>query len=167
VQVDFYQPERFDLRHTGPDGVAHRPVMVHGSVVGSIERVVAHLVEVHGGAFPAWLAPTQVVVLPVSDAQVPHAARFAERCVDRGLRARVAGLDGGSLGARIRAARLVPYHAVIGASEAGGDRVALRLRDGRRLDPLPAAEVVARVAALTGAHSLDLWDADARVPPGR
>lgn len=65
VQIDFHQPERFGLRYTGPDGEKHQPVMVHRSVIGSVERAVAHLIEVHGGAFPAWLAPVQLVVLPV------------------------------------------------------------------------------------------------------
>lgn len=64
VQVDFHQPDRFDLHYIGGDGDRHRPVMVHRSIIGSVERAVAHLVELHGGAFPAWLAPTQLVVLP-------------------------------------------------------------------------------------------------------
>ena len=144
VQVDFYQPERFDLHYIGPDGARHRPVMVHRSVIGSLERAVAHLIEVHGGAFPAWLAPTQVVVLPISDAEVPVAQAFQQRCRDAGLRVRVAGPELGSLAARIRSDRLVPYQAVIGAKEAVADRVALRFRDGRRLPAMPAAEAVAR-----------------------
>ncbi|MFJ2770863.1 threonine--tRNA ligase [Streptomyces sp. NPDC087300] len=160
VQVDFHQPERFDLRYVGPDGARHRPVMVHRSIIGSVERAVAHLIEEHGGAFPAWLAPVQVVVMPVSDAEVPGADAFVRRCVERGLRAELAGPEQGSLGARVRAARLVPYQAVIGAKEAVDDRVALRLRDGRRIDALPAAEVLARVEALVSAHGTALWDAD-------
>ncbi|MFD3683805.1 threonine--tRNA ligase [Nocardiopsis sp. NPDC058631] len=158
VQVDFHQPERFDLRYVGADGAGHRPVMVHRSIVGSVERAVAHLIEQHGGAFPAWLAPTQLEVLPISGDQVSHAEEFARRCAGLDLRARVSGPGRGSLGARIRAARLVPYQAVIGAKEAVDGRVALRLRDGRRLDPLPAGEVLERVGALVGAHSTDLWD---------
>ncbi|MFF5974504.1 threonine--tRNA ligase [Streptomyces sp. NPDC012769] len=158
VQVDFHQPERFDLRYIGPDGGRHRPVMVHRSVIGSVERAVAHLVEHHAGAFPAWLAPVQLAVLPVSDAARPAAARLADRCADRGLRAEVLDPDRGSLGARIRASRLVPYQAVIGPKEAAADQVSVRLRDGRRLDPLPAAELVARVRALVSAHSTELWE---------
>ncbi|MFD8249183.1 threonine--tRNA ligase [Nocardia sp. NPDC059691] len=158
VQVDFHQPERFDLRYTGADGVAHRPVMVHRSIIGSIERAVAHLIECHGGRFPAWLAPTQVVVLPVTEAQHCAAARFERRCRESGLRAAVAPPDRGSLAARIREHRLAPYQAIIGAAELTADRVALRLRDGRRLDPLPAAEALDRIAALLAAHSAALWD---------
>jgi threonyl-tRNA synthetase len=161
IQVDFHQPEQFDLRYIGPDAVSHRPVMVHRSIIGSVERVVAHLIERHGGAFPAWLAPTQLVVLPVSDTELPQATALVRRGIDQGLRAELAGPAQGTLGARIRAARLVPYQAVIGSREAADDQVALRLRDGRRLDALPAAEVLARIGALTGAHRVELWDTDA------
>ncbi len=157
VQVDFHQPARFDLRYVGADGLRHRPVMVHRSIIGSVERAVACLLEQHGGAFPAWLAPVQVAVLPVSDQEVGVAAGLVERCAGRGLRAELVGPDRGSLGARVRRARLVPYQAVIGPREAAEDRVALRLRDGRRLDPLASGDAVDRVAAVVGARSGALW----------
>nr|WP_167501333.1 threonine--tRNA ligase [Streptomyces malaysiensis] len=159
VQVDFHQPERFDLHYIGPDGARHRPVMVHRSIIGSVERAVAHLIEEHGGAFPAWLAPTQLVVLPISEAELEQAGEVVRRCEGLGLRAELAGPERGSLGARIREYRLVPYQAVIGAREAGEGQVALRLRDGRRLDPQPAGEALARIGALVGAHGTELWDA--------
>jgi threonyl-tRNA synthetase len=161
VQADFYLPERFGLSYIGADGDKHRPVMVHRSIIGSVERAVAHLIEVHGGAFPPWLAPTQLVILPVSGAELPQAAALLEQGTGQGLRAQIAGPEHGSLGSRIRAARLVPYQAVIGAREAAGGQVALRLRDGRRLDPRPAAEVLARIGRLIGARSTDLWDTGA------
>jgi threonyl-tRNA synthetase len=145
VQIDFYQPARFDLSYVGADGQRHRPVMVHRSIVGSIERAVAVLIEQHGGAFPAWLAPVQVLVLPVSDAEQDAATAFADRCVAAGLRTRVAAE--GSLGARIRDGRLVPYIAVIGPAEVSNDTVALRLRDGRRLDAIDTGEAVRRLSA--------------------
>ncbi|WP_281790251.1 threonine--tRNA ligase, partial [Streptomyces sp. MK37H] len=152
VQVDFHQPERFDLHYIGPDGARHRPVMVHRSIIGSVERAVAHLIEQHGGAFPAWLAPTQLVVLPISEAELARAEELVRRCDELGLRAELAGPDRGTLGARIREARLVPYQAVVGAREAADGRVALRLRDGRRLDPRPVGEVLARIDALVKSH---------------
>ncbi|MFK4868246.1 threonine--tRNA ligase [Streptomyces sp. CSMPJR101] len=161
VQVDFHQPEQFDLHYIGADGAKHRPIMVHRSIIGSVERVVAHLIEQHQGAFPAWLAPTQLVILPISDAEIPNAASLARRCAGLGLRARIDGPDRGSLGARIRDARLVPYQAVIGSREAADDRVALRLRDGRRLDPRPVDDVLGRIGALVGVHSTELWGDDA------
>ncbi|MFD8707995.1 threonine--tRNA ligase [Kitasatospora sp. NPDC059648] len=157
VQIDFHQPERFNLHYIGPDGAKRRPVMVHRSVIGSVERVVAHLIELYGGAFPAWLAPAQVVLLPISDAELPQAERLRQRCLELGLRAEVAGPGHGSLGARIREARLVPYQAVIGAKEAVDDRVALRLRDGRRLEAMPAEEAWSRIGALVADCSAELW----------
>ncbi|WP_405698871.1 threonine--tRNA ligase [Streptomyces coelicoflavus] len=157
VQVDFHQPEQFDLHYTGADGAGHRPVMLHRSIIGSVERAVAHLVERHGGAFPAWLAPTQLVILPVSDTELPNAMSLAQRCTRLGLRARIAGPDRGTLGARIRQARLIPYQAVIGAREAADDQTALRLRDGRRLAPQPVDDVLTRITALIATHTTDLW----------
>ncbi|RIQ32482.1 threonine--tRNA ligase [Jiangella rhizosphaerae] len=157
VQIDFHQPERFGLEYVGADGERHRPVMVHRSIIGSLERAVAQLIEVHGGAFPPWLAPVQVVLVPIGPEQHETARAVAGRCLDAGLRVEVAGADHGSVGARVHAARLAPYVGVVGAREAGADELALRLRDGRRLDALPVAEAVARIAARVTAHAVDLW----------
>ncbi|MFF0437060.1 threonine--tRNA ligase [Streptomyces sp. NPDC004327] len=157
VQVDFHQPERFDLQYIGADGAKHRPVMIHRSVVGSVERAVAHLVEHHAGAFPAWLAPVQLAVLPLSDAEHDSAAALVARCTALGLRADLLSPARGTLGARIRASRLTPYQVVIGPKEAAADEVSVRLRDGRRLDPMPAEELLERVRGLAGAHSVELW----------
>ncbi len=161
IQVDFYQPERFGLGYIGSDGARHRPVMVHRSIIGSVERAVAHLIEQHGGAFPPWLAPLQLAVLPVSAAELPDAHAVVRQATGLGLRCEVAEPDLGGLAARIRAARLVPYQAVIGAREAAAGLLAVRLRDGRRLGPMPAAQVLAGVAALAGAHRPGLWDGQA------
>jgi threonyl-tRNA synthetase len=159
VQIDFHQPARFDLHYIGPDGARHRPVMVHRSVIGSVERAVAHLLEEHGGAFPVWLAPVQLVVLPVSEAQEERAHDVVRRARALGLRAEAAGAGQGSLGARIRAARLVPYQAVLGEREAGGGLLAVRLRDGRRPGTLPAAELLRRIAERAARRGTALWDA--------
>jgi len=160
VQVDFYLPERFGLEYAGADGAGHRPVMVHRSVIGSAERALAHLIDVHGGAFPPWLAPVQLAALPVAEAQVPEAESVARQAADAGLRAIVARPQAGTLSARIHASRLVPYQAVIGAREAAAGQVALRLRDGRRRPALPAAEVLARIGERVAAHGTELWQAD-------
>jgi threonyl-tRNA synthetase len=159
VQIDFHQPERFDLHYIGADGAKHRPVMVHRSVIGSVERAVAHLVEQHGGAFPAWLAPVQLVVLPVADAQEERAHEVVRQAVGRGLRAELHGPGDGTLGARIRAARLVPYQAVIGDREAAGDLVAVRLRDGSRPGAVPVGELLERIAAGVAHRGTGLWAA--------
>src|SRR4051812_34336110 len=105
VQVDFHQPAQFGLEYVGADGAKHRPVLVHRSIIGSVERAVAQLIEVHGGAFPAWLAPVQLRLLPVSAAEVPYAREVLDRC--GAVRAEIA--SEGSLGARIRDGRLVPF----------------------------------------------------------
>ncbi|MFJ8043536.1 threonine--tRNA ligase [Kitasatospora sp. NPDC096147] len=157
VQVDFLQPERFGLEYTGPDGAAHRPVMVHRAIIGSVERAVAHLIEQHGGAFPTWLAPVQLAVLPLSAAELPDAEGLVARCLDAGLRAELSAPDRGSLGARIRRARRVPYQAVIGAREAAEGSVAVRLRGGRQVHGVPADELIARIGAVVAGRGADLW----------
>jgi threonyl-tRNA synthetase len=127
--------------------------MVHRAIVGSIERAVAQLIEVHGAAFPAWLAPVQLVVLPISDDEEEIAVQVARRASDRGLRVEVAHADEGSLGARIRENRLAPYQAVIGAREAAAGELAVRERDGRRHDPAPIAEVLDRIRQEADPHA--------------
>ncbi|CAL9467967.1 Threonine--tRNA ligase 1 [Streptomyces sp. enrichment culture] len=158
IQVDFHQPARFGLRYTDAGGRRRRPVMVHRSVVGSVERAVAHLIEVHGGAFPVWLAPVQLVVLPVGEAQEGRAYELVREALALGLRAEVAGPGRGTLGARVRAARLVPYQAVIGEREAAGDLVAVRLRDGRRPGGVAGAELLRRVAERARDRGGELWE---------
>ncbi|MFI0510373.1 threonine--tRNA ligase [Streptomyces sp. WSLK1-5] len=159
VQIDFHQPERFDLHYTGPDGNRHRPVMVHRSVIGSVERAVAQLVETHGGAFPVWLAPVQLVVLPVGEAQEERAVEVVRRAEARGIRADLSGPGDGTLAARVRAACLVPYQAVIGEREAGAGRAAVRLRDGRRPGAVPVGELLERIGARAGDRGAELWAA--------
>ncbi|WP_420847673.1 threonine--tRNA ligase [Natronosporangium hydrolyticum] len=158
IQVDLYQPAQFGLAYTGPDGARHQPVMVHRSVLGSIERAVAYLIERHGGAFPPWLAPTQLLVLPIAQPDQDAAAQLAALADDAGLRVRVAGPDRGSLAARVRADRLVPYQAVIGEAERAADAVALRLRDGRRLAPQPVGEALGRIKHLIEQRGVGLWE---------
>jgi threonyl-tRNA synthetase len=147
IQVDFYQPERFGLEYIGADGRRHRPVMVHRSIVGSLERAVGHLIDVHGGAFPAWLAPVQLVVLPVAEAELSYAQRIARQARELGLRAEVADSQDGSLGARIRSHRLVPYLAVAGSVEAAAGELSIRLRTGEKLPPRPAGAALAEISA--------------------
>ncbi|MGR6317192.1 threonine--tRNA ligase [Micromonospora soli] len=156
IQLDFDKPERFDLSYTDADGSRKRPVMVHRSLVGSMERLFAYLIEVHAGAFPAWYAPVQLVLLPVDDGQADAAVELARRAEAAGLRAEV---DlAGSLGARIRdaARRKVPYVGVVGPREAADGSISLRLRDGRGLDPMPAADALGLIGAVVAARSADL-----------
>lgn len=153
VQLDFYQPRQFDLGYLDADQTRQRPVMIHRSIVGSLERVVAHLIDTHQGAFPAWLAPTQVVVLPVTDHQLPAARVLVGQLLEADLRAELAGPDRGTLGARVRTHHRAPYLAVIGAREAADGQVSLRLRDGSPLDPMPARRAVDQIRASIDARS--------------
>jgi len=143
IQVDFFQPERFDLSYVDSAGEKQRPVMVHRSVIGGLERLFAHLIEVHEGAFPAWYAPVQVSVLPQGPAAGDAVVSFERRCVAAGLRAEVR--SEGSLALRVREAarRRVPYVAIIGDREVADGTVALRLRDGSSLPPHPVEDALA------------------------
>ncbi len=141
IQIDFAQPERFGLEYVAPDGDRHSPVMIHRSVVGGLERLVGHLIEVHQGAFPAWYAPVQLAVLPVGAQQSEAAHRFASDAMRLGLRAEVREHE--SLGHRVREASKVPFIAVIGEREAEVGAVSLRshagvLPEGAALDLIAA-----------------------------
>ncbi len=157
VQLDFNQPERFDLCFIGSDGARHRPVMIHRGVLSAMERLVAHLIEACDGAFPPWLAPVQVLVLPVADAHAGQAGAVADRARAAGLRAGCDPADA-TLGARIRRARQrrIPYIAVIGDREAASGVVALRLRDGRHLDGIPVERLISEVAGQVADRSAGL-----------
>ncbi|MEU7949548.1 threonine--tRNA ligase [Micromonospora chalcea] len=156
VQLDFDKPERFDLSYTDSDGRRKRPVMVHRSLVGSMERLFAYLIEVHEGAFPAWYAPVQLLLLPLDAAQADAAAGLARRAEAAGLRAEVD--HAGSLGARIRdaARRRIPYTGVVGPREAADGSLSLRLRDGRVLDPMPAVQALGLIGAVVASRSAAL-----------
>jgi threonyl-tRNA synthetase len=127
-------------------------VLIHRSVLGSMEWLFGHLIEVHNGAFPAWYAPVQLVVLPVSPAEIEAAQRFAEAAGDL----RVELHAEGSLGARVRDARRVPFVAVIRPREAAADAVSLRPR-GPEPVVRPAAEALAAVRAGCGATRTGAW----------
>jgi len=148
IQLDFQLPERFGLEYTGSDNKPHRPVMIHRAIYGTMERFIGFLIEHFAGAFPVWLAPEQVRVLPIADAQTPAARAFQERLRAAGIRA---ALDDRSdtLNYRIREAELqkVPYMAVIGARESEAGSVALRVRGaGRKQEVLTQDAFLERVA---------------------
>ncbi len=129
IQLDFVLPERFELEYIGPDNKPHRPVMIHRAILGTIERFVGGLIEHFGGAFPVWLAPIQVRVLPVSEHQEEGAARVVERLKAEGLRAEH-DMRADTLSYRIRDGELqkVPYLLVVGDRELEAGTVAVRAR---------------------------------------
>jgi threonyl-tRNA synthetase len=153
IQLDFHMPARFDLSYVDASGGRRRPVMIHRSLAGSMERLFAYLIEVHAGAFPVWYAPVHLHAIPISADQSDAAVGFARACVEAGLRA-APELDG-SLNARVRAAaqRKIPYVAVIGAREAAEGSVALRLRDGTQLPPMPAAAAIGMIKEVIASRS--------------
>ncbi len=129
IQLDFVLPERFDLEYVGRDNEAHRPVMIHRAIVGTMERFVGGLIEHFAGAFPVWLAPEQVRVLPVTDDEADGAGEVADRLRRAGVRAEV-DVRSDTLSYRIRDAELqkVPYVLVVGSRELEEGTVAVRAR---------------------------------------
>ncbi len=141
VQVDFLLPERFDLEYTGEDGRKHRPVMIHRAPFGSMERFVGILIEHFNGAFPLWLAPVQVVMIPIADRHVPYARQVAAELRAAGMRVEV---DDSSdrMNKKIRNAQLqkVPYMLVVGDKEVAEEAVAVRTRNNEDRGQMPVAE---------------------------
>lgn len=148
IQCDFTQPERFDVTYVGEDGQPHRPVMVHRVVLAGIERFLGVLVENYAGAFPLWLAPVQVAVLPITDRNLDYADEVAARLFDEGFRVEVDRF-GGTLGNKIRHAELqkVPYMFVVGDKEQAAGAVAVRSREAGDLGPTPLEQAIARLRA--------------------
>jgi len=147
IQLDYNAPERFDLKYVGDDNHEHRPVVIHRAVNGSFERFIAILIEHFAGVFPVWLAPEQVRVLPISDAQAAAAHAVADRMRAAGLRV-VVDDSHETLNYRIRAGEVakIPYMAVVGQREADSDSLALRMRgEGKKQEVLTVAAFLERV----------------------
>ncbi len=149
VQVDFLLPERFGLEYIGEDGQPHQPVMIHRAPFGSMERFVGILIEHFNGAFPLWLAPVQVVMVPIADRHVPYAQQVAAELRAAGLRVDV---DAGNerMNKKIRTAQLqkIPYMLVVGDREAEKGRVAVRTRDNDDRGTMRVADFKAHALAL-------------------
>ena len=144
IQFDFNLPDRFDLKYVGPDGLEHRPYMVHRALLGSIERFFGVLIEHYGGAFPVWLAPVQATVIPIADRHNAHAQEVAVELKAAGLRIEVND-SGDRMQAKIRDAQLqkVPYMLIIGDREVENGAVAVRLRNGQDLGAQAVSDFVA------------------------
>ncbi|MFA6167741.1 MAG: threonine--tRNA ligase [Gemmatimonadaceae bacterium] len=155
IQLDYNAPERFDLEYVGEDNASHRPVVIHRAVSGSFERFLAILIEHFAGAFPVWLAPEQVRVLPISDELAPVAAEVTRRMKDAGIRAQLATDE--SLNYRIRQAEVmkVPYMAVIGKREAEAGTIAVRVRgEGKKQEVVSVESFIERVRSEIAARAL-------------
>ena len=146
IQLDFNLPERFDLEYAAPDGTRQRPVMIHRALFGSIERFFAVLLEHYAGAFPPWLAPVQVVAIPVSDAHVDYLYDVAARLREHGIRVEVDDADD-RMQKKIRTAQKskVPYMLIAGDDDMASGAVSFRYRDGSQRNGVPVDEAVAEI----------------------
>jgi threonyl-tRNA synthetase len=155
IQVDFNLPERFDLSYIGRDGREHRAAMIHRTVLGSMERFFGCLIEHYAGAFPVWLAPVQIVIIPIADRHLEYARKVESELDSEGLRAQ---LDERSerMNLKIRDAQLekVPYMLMVGDKEVRDSTVTVRLRSGENINAEPLASFIAQVKDAIAAKRL-------------
>jgi threonyl-tRNA synthetase len=147
IQFDFNLPDRFDLNYIAEDGKQHRPYMIHRALLGSMERFMGVLVEHYGGAFPLWLAPTQAVLIPITDRNLPYVEKAAEQLRKEGIRVKVNN-SSDRMSAKIRDGEKlkIPYMLVVGDREQEAGTVAPRLRSGDQLDPISIEDLLVRMS---------------------
>jgi threonyl-tRNA synthetase len=148
IQVDLNLPERFGLEYVDAHGERVRPAMIHRALYGSVERFAAVLVEHFAGAFPTWLSPVQVAVIPIADRHVDYAGRVVSELRPRGVRVALDDSDD-TMGAKIRRHQLqkVPYMLVVGDAEAESETVSVRRRSGDETRGVAVADFVEKIAA--------------------
>jgi threonyl-tRNA synthetase len=146
MQVDFFMTERLDAEYVGEDGARHRPVMLHRAIVGSLERFIGILIEESAGALPAWLAPVQIAVLNITDAQADYARSVAETLINKGLRVNL-DLRNEKITYKIRehSMQKLPYLVVVGDKEMAAGAVAVRARGGQDLGAMSLDAFVQKV----------------------
>jgi len=148
LQLDFQMPERFELEYIGPDGEKHRPVMIHRTVLGSLERFIAILTEHYAGAFPLWLAPVQVIVMPITDRTKDYAQEIADALTESGLRVET-DFRSEKIGFKIREAQMqkIPYMLVLGDKEAENGQLTVRKRSEGDIGSMPLQEFFEMISA--------------------
>ena len=146
IQLDMQLPERFELEYTGADGEKHRPVMIHRVVFGSIERFIGVITEHFAGAFPTWLSPVQVKVMPITDRTADYAKAVADKLSALGVRVET-DLRNEKIGYKIREAQMqkLPYMLVVGDKEAEAGTVSVRTRGGVDLGAMPLDDFAAKI----------------------
>jgi threonyl-tRNA synthetase len=156
IQIDFHLPSQFDLGYIGPDGHAHRPVMIHRAIISTMERMVSYLIELYGGAFPVWLAPVQAILLPISDRQNDYAREVQAKLAAAGIRAEIDD-RGDKINAKIRDAQLqkIPYMLVIGEREVSAGRVSVRNRKHGDQGSTSIEEFISHLTQLSSSRSLE------------
>ena len=149
IQLDFQMPERFDLEYVGEDGEKHRPVMIHRALLGSIERFIGVITEHFAGAFPAWLSPVQVKLLPVTDRAMDYAKNVAAQLDSQGFRVEVDGRNE-KIGKKIREATLekIPFMLVVGDRDMEAGTVSVRTRTGEDLGAMSRADFAPKLHAI-------------------
>ncbi|OIU88885.1 threonine--tRNA ligase [Microbacterium sp. AR7-10] len=154
IQLDFNQPERFELEYTGPDGQKHRPVMIHRALLGSVERFFAILLEHYAGDFPLWLAPVQVMGVPVADQYAEYLDGVIAQLRDAGVRADVDHSDD-RMQKKIRnhTTAKVPVILIAGEQDRAAGTVSFRFRDGSQENGVPIADAVSRIRSAIAAHA--------------
>ena len=157
VQVDYNLPERFELEYIGEDNERHRPVMIHRAPFGSLERFVGILIEHFNGAFPAWLAPVQAVLIPVADRHIDYARDVAQQLRDAGMRVEVDDSNN-RMGAKIRnqTQMRVPWLLIVGDRDIEKSAVSVRLRTGEDLGSMGVKEFIQHATYLIDVKSLEL-----------
>lgn len=157
IQVDYNLPERFEIEYVGEDGEKHRPIMIHRAPFGSMERFVGILIEHFNGAFPAWMAPVQVMMVPIADRHIEYANKIATELRLEGMRVEVDGSKN-RMNKKIREAQLqkIPYMLVVGDSEEEAGQVAVRTRDEEDRGGMAVAEFKAHAIEKITSHALDL-----------
>ncbi len=137
IQVDFNNPERFDITYRGSDGKDHRPIMIHRALMGSLERFFGILIEHYAGAFPLWLAPVQIEILTIAERHTQYAIELSKRLRPEGIRIEL-NLENEKIGYKIRNAtiRKVPYLVIIGDREMAGENLTIRKRSGENIGPI-------------------------------
>lgn len=146
IQLDFQMPEKFDLTYIGADGQKHRPVMVHRTILGSIERFIGVITEHYAGAFPLWISPVQIKILPISKNQNDYASKISEKLNENGFRVEIDSSDE-KIGYKIRNgwAEKIPYMLVLGNNEEEKKAISLRTRNGEQYDMISLEDFIEKL----------------------
>jgi threonyl-tRNA synthetase len=156
IQLDFQMPQRFDMQYVGADNERHQPVMIHRALFGSVERFFAVLVEHYAGAFPAWLAPVQVVAIPVAEVFVPHLQEVAAKLKERGVRVVVDESDD-RFPKKIRNAQKqkVPFMLIAGEDDVNAGAVSFRYRNGDQRNGVPIDAAIAEIVRVIAERQVE------------
>jgi len=146
IQLDMQMPERFDITYIGPDGEKHRPVMIHRTALGSIERFLGILIEHYAGAFPTWLAPVQAIIMQITDKNLAYAEKIYEQLDQAGYRVELDARNE-KIGYKIREAQMqkIPYMLILGDKEMEDGTISVRLRKTGETKVMTPAEFIVMV----------------------